>query len=158
MVGDPGFFGSLFGGVKRLGRAAFDISPVGKAFKFASTAFARPQTPSVFQAPTGLRGSQINPVIGTIATSLGAAAGTALVERAFQPSASGCPRGTHLNKSDYFLKDGTFVAAGSRFVTNRTRNPYNKRAATRAASRLKSLGKGMKTIKKSVNAAASSLK
>lgn len=56
-----------------------------------------------------------------------------------------CPGGMHANKTDYFVRerDGNgnftggfaFVAAGSRCVTNRRRNPLNPRALSRAMAR-----------------------
>lgn len=49
-----------------------------------------------------------------------------------------CPKGTHANESDYFLKDGSYVAAGSRCVKNRRRNPMNPRALGRAIARVES--------------------
>ncbi len=52
-----------------------------------------------------------------------------------------CPPGCHANKSDYFLKGGTFVAEGTRCVTNRRRNPLNPRALDRASGRLRSAKK-----------------
>jgi hypothetical protein len=51
----------------------------------------------------------------------------------------GSPAGYHVNKSDYFLMDGTFVPAGSRWVKNRQRNPLNPRAASKAISRIEQL-------------------
>lgn len=49
---------------------------------------------------------------------------------------AGCPTGSHLNKSSYFLMDGTFVPKGSRCVANRRRNPLNPRAFDRALGRI----------------------
>jgi hypothetical protein len=49
---------------------------------------------------------------------------------------AGSVRGFHPNKSDYFLRDGTFVPKGSRLVKNRTRNPLNPRALRRAVARI----------------------
>lgn len=46
-----------------------------------------------------------------------------------------CPKGERLNKTDYFLSDGTFVPAGSRCVSIRRRNPANARALNRALAR-----------------------
>ena len=46
------------------------------------------------------------------------------------------PRGMHLNKSSYFLRDGTFVEKGTRFVANRKRNASNGRANDLAIRRL----------------------
>jgi len=54
--------------------------------------------------------------------------------------------GYHPNKSDYFLKSGEFVPAGTRMVKNRKRNPANARATSRAISRIA----GAKTYAKSL--------
>lgn len=48
------------------------------------------------------------------------------------------PRGFHLNKSSYFLRDGTFVERGTRMVKNRKRNAANGRANDHAITRLDS--------------------
>ena len=48
----------------------------------------------------------------------------------------GCMSGHHPNKSDYWLRDGTFVPKGSRCVKNRRRNPMNPRALSRAIGRV----------------------
>jgi len=50
--------------------------------------------------------------------------------------ASGWP-GYHWNKSDYFLRSGEFVPAGTRAVRNRRRNPANPRATSNAITRIK---------------------
>jgi hypothetical protein len=47
-----------------------------------------------------------------------------------------CPKGYHANRASYFLKDGTFIAAGSKCVKNRSRNPLNPRALRRAVGRV----------------------
>lgn len=57
-----------------------------------------------------------------------------------------CPVGHHLNKSDYFLSDGTPVPKGSVCVKNRRRNPLNPRAADRAIGRLESAKKAVKRL------------
>ena len=49
---------------------------------------------------------------------------------------AGAPAGYHLNKSSYFLKDGTYVEKGTRYVRNRRRNPMNPRALKRAVARI----------------------
>ena len=54
--------------------------------------------------------------------------------------------GYHLNKSDYFLKDGTFVAKGSVWVKNRRRNPLNPRALSRAMGRITSAKNASKML------------
>lgn len=65
------------------------------------------------------------------------------------PAGTGFPpttAGYHINKSDYFLKDGTFVAKGSMWVKNRKRNPLNPRALSRAMSRLTSAKNAAKSL------------
>jgi len=147
--GDPGFFGTLFGTAKRIAGAAFGATPIG-----AAIAAARPprSTQSVFVPP-----SQIGP-IGTTAAQLGLGlAAQGLSQKMAASSGAGgggCQSGFHPNKSNYFLIDGTFVPRGSRCVKNRRRNQFNRSAALKSASRLKSLGKGMKTIKKSLGEAS----
>ena len=56
--------------------------------------------------------------------------------------------GFHLNKSDYFLRSGEFVAAGTKWVRNRRRNPGNIRAASRALSRVTATKKALQTFSK----------
>jgi len=57
-----------------------------------------------------------------------------------------CATGHHPNKSDYFLKNGTFIQKGSRCVKNRRRNPLNARAADRAISRIESAKRATKRL------------
>jgi len=48
-----------------------------------------------------------------------------------------CPvSGYHWNKSGYFLKSGQYVAAGTKMVKNRRRNPANPRATSNAITRI----------------------
>lgn len=56
------------------------------------------------------------------------------------------PAGYRPNKSSYFLRDGTFVEKGSRYVKARRRNPLNPRAADRAISRLESAKKATQRL------------
>lgn len=48
----------------------------------------------------------------------------------------GRPAGYHLNKTGYWLRDGTYVPPQSRWVKNRRRNPLNPRALRRAVARI----------------------
>jgi len=59
------------------------------------------------------------------------------------------PRGFHLNKSAYFLRDGTFVERETRFVRNRRLNNANGRAQGKAIVRLE---KGAENAKKLLKA------
>jgi len=47
-----------------------------------------------------------------------------------------CESGHRPNKTSYFLKDGTFIAAGTKCVKRRQRNPMNARALSRAIGRI----------------------
>jgi len=60
-------------------------------------------------------------------------------------SASGWP-GYHWNKSDYFLRSGEFVPAGTRSVRNRRRNPANPRATSNAITRIKGAKRYAKSL------------
>lgn len=57
-----------------------------------------------------------------------------------------CPSGYHPNKSDYFLKDGTFIQAGTKCVKNRRRNALNPRALDRAISRVEGAKRASKKM------------
>jgi len=59
------------------------------------------------------------------------------------------PRGFHLNKSSYFLRDGTFVERETKFVRNRRLNNANGRAQNKAIVRLE---KGQDHAKKLLKA------
>jgi len=65
-----------------------------------------------------------------------------------------CPKGFHINKSGYHLRDGSFVAPQSRCVRNRRRNNDNGRAAMRAARRLLGRKKSQAAIDKALRAFA----
>jgi len=52
------------------------------------------------------------------------------------PTADGCPKGFHLNKSAYNLKDGARIEERTLCVRNRRRNNDNGAASLRAARRL----------------------
>jgi len=160
-VGDPGFFGDLFKKVVDVGKRIIGGSPIGAA---ATTIFQRPppitvQGPSILpinvfqQQPLGLPPSpqsQTTP-LQRLGQQLipGGKTGFEL-----NGNGMGCATGHHPNKSDYFLKDGTFIQKGTRCVKNRRRNPLNPRAMDRAISRIVSGKKassrmGRITIRKS---------
>lgn len=120
-TGDPGLFGSLFSGIKTLGRAAIGVATGGPAGGIRSLLPSRgigPAAPRGVSLPGLLAGAQR--AIPGGETGLGA----------------GCPSGHRPNKTAYFLRDGSFVDVGTRCVKNRRRNPANARATSRAISRI----------------------
>lgn len=60
----------------------------------------------------------------------------------------GSPKGYRVNQSDYFLKDGTFVPKGSRWVKIRRRNPLNPSAASKAIARIEQLKRATERFKR----------
>lgn len=124
--GDPGFFGTL-------GRIARGIvtripGPIGLV---AGTILGRGARPAPRQAAPMMRAPvRVPGVRGVIQRTL------PFGQTGFEcPPGMACPKGMRLNKSDYFLKDGTFVGAGSRCVSIRRSNPANVRALRRAIRR-----------------------
>jgi len=88
---------------------------------------------------------------------IGEIAGEVLDRRArgpVAPTADGCPKGFHLNKSSYSLKDGTRIEERTLCVKNRRRNNDNGKAALRAARRLVGRKKHQETIDKALRAIA----
>jgi len=134
-TGDPGFFGDIFRGA------------VG-AVKGAVGGFLGRQPPAPvagpgsYPLPRPMQLTQRAPVrIGPINIDPRAIlpGGDPLFSLAGAAANGACPPsmgGYHLNKSEYFLKSGEFVPAGSRYVRNRKRNPANARATSRAISRV----------------------
>ena len=138
-MGDPGLFGGIAGALKgaikggisgltggliggtveeraRMGRPTMGV-PINMAPRGIG-----PGRPGVLRPKPGVRGT-IERLVPGGATGF---------------EVMGCPSGFHPNKSAYFLRDGTFVPAGSKCVKNRRRNPLNPKAASRAISRIKS--------------------
>jgi hypothetical protein len=61
-----------------------------------------------------------------------------------------CPSGYHLNKSTYFLCDGSCVPRATRCVKNRTINPANSRAGRKAVTRMNRYYSELKRTEKSL--------
>lgn len=143
--GDPGIFGSIgkfLGGVARTAGGIIG-GPIGFGLKGLGGLVA----PAPISArPPQLRGSfGTSPALADFRRTgqplgFGTASGFTT-----QVAAAGlaCPKGMTPNKSDYFLKSGQFVPAGTRCVSIRRRNPLNPRAADRAISRLESAKKAV---------------
>lgn len=139
-VGDPGVFGWIGDKIKKA--TSFIPGPVGDISRalWGKTPATVSNATTMFQqtqqaGPPGPRGTG---PIDRIRM-----AGQTLIPGGVEPFAptGGCPTGFHPNKTDYFLKNGTYVAKGTRCVKNRRRNPLNPRAADRAISRIESAKK-----------------
>lgn len=135
-VGDPGIF-SVFKKIAKVGLKLGGLvlpGPAGAAARFLGGGGGPPQ----IQPPArrGLRIPQISlRGAGAVAAPGFGAAGVGQLALAPGAGADGCPKGTRLNKSNYFLQSGQFVARGSRCVSYRRTNPANARALRRALRR-----------------------
>lgn len=65
-----------------------------------------------------------------------------------------CPKGYRLNKSNYFLQDGTFIPAGTKCVKYRRRNYANGKALRHGISRVQGFERLVKRSRKSLKALA----
>lgn len=149
-VGDPGLFGFLGKAVK--GISGLIPGPIGDISRkiFGTQPVLRaqpavvPSTTTFFQQATQQAGPPKPGVRAAVERFVpGGETGR------FEPNGGmmlACPTGHHPNKSDYFLKDGSFVQKGTRCVKNRRRNPLNARAADRAISRIESAKRATKRL------------
>lgn len=141
MRGDPGLFGAIGGFLKgAAGSLIGGGNPIAGGIRGAVSGWKGPTQPRMPAPPQiaapprgvnlpfrGARGAGVPSPVGRI--SVGEVqAGTKIA----------CPSGFHANKSDYFLRDGTYVPKGSKCVKNRRRNPMNPRALDRAIGRMNS--------------------
>lgn len=163
-MGDPGLFGAIGGFVKGAIGGLASGSPLGVLGGAISGAVAGGRSKPRGRAarPGGVLVSPVMPGVGRrrniqqqqrnlpvlrkggLRGSLerlvpGGATGFEVAPQDLGPN--GAPRGMRLNKSDYFLRDGTFVPAGTRWVKSRRRNPANARATSRAIARVGSAKK-----------------
>jgi len=135
--GDPGIFDFIGRGL----RSAVSFIPgIGPALDLGldmlSTRGGTPQA-----APGGIKLQQAQQMGRPFTSPFPGGAGPGPALAPLPPAGlPDCPAGSmagyHLNKSDYFLRSGEFVPAGSRYVKNRKRNPANARATSRAISRV----------------------
>lgn len=156
MRGDPGIFGDIWSGIKGVGGAIVGgatglltggpLGAIGGAVR-GSGILGDPKPPALpaignvpfinprqglQQAPTGVSVGGLFPGGAKPYAALDYTNGNG-----HRPgSKEGLPSGYHWNKSDYFLKDGTFVAAGTQPVKDRRRNPMNPRALSNSMKRL----------------------
>lgn len=145
--GDPGIFGDigrfiggavksvpLVGGLVGGGITALSnaLDPVGSS--------ASPRLPPM--ATIGINGMpQFQQASTTRKVNLSPLPGNIYESTTTMGPVNGSMSGYHLNKADYFLRDGTFVPKGTKWVKNRRRNPANSKATNRAISRVASAKK-----------------
>lgn len=152
-MGDPGVFGFIGSAISKVASVAKNIpGPIGwgaGAISGLTRSQARPQfirdMPISESAKRAYEERQFGPQMPQMPRP-----GIVAAVQRFAPGgetgmmdapAIGSPAGYHVNKTAYFLKDGTFIPEGSRWVKNRRRNPLNPRAASKAIGRLESLKK-----------------
>jgi len=156
LMGDPGLFGFI---AKKFKQAAgFIPGPIGAVARtlFGPTSPAAPSQPILVAPPLlpPVRTAGFTPINLFQEVPQQAPAGAPIPGQQMERMipfgqtgiGTGCQSGFHPNKSSYFLKDGSFIEAGSRCVKNRRRNPLNPRAASRAISRLESAKKAVTRI------------
>jgi len=141
--------GPFFGALARLGLGA--VRSIGRKFMGsgmapgATIALAAPMIQSMPGIPVG-GGARMHPAAFL-------PGGAPLITRA-TPRVEAMeglpPAGYHLNKSSYFLKDGTFVPARSRYVRIRRRNFANGRALRRSIGRVQGFERLVKGSRKSL--------
>jgi len=138
--GDPGIFGVL----GKVGQAVVKVAsripgPIGVAGAAVSKlAGARPPV------GPGMTALPVLPTPGFGGMRQRLLPGGSTGFQVQVPGEIGSPAGYHVNRTGYWLKDGTRVEAGTRWVRNRHRNPLNPRAASRAIGRIESLKKATK--------------
>jgi len=130
--GDPGFFsvlGKIGRGIAGAVGGLIRGGPLG-AIGGAVGALQAQQVPIPLSVPSPFR-VPVPGITGIVQRGLPGGA-TGFVDC---PPGGGCPSGFRPNKSAYFLKDGTFVAPGTRCVKSRRINPANGKAVRRAIRR-----------------------
>lgn len=172
--GDPGLFGSIgkfLGGAAKIA-TGFIPGPIGGIARgLTSRLFRQPPPPVPTVAPVS-RFAGIQQAVQQRRSARRGARRTGRVratlvppsieleESLFPPAAQqlgataplaagtqlACPPGFHANKTNYFLKNGTFVREGTKCVKARRRNPANMRAADRAIGRIESAKKLTKRL------------
>lgn len=137
----PGPIGSIGGGL--LGAAGGALA--GKKVTQRMTAPSQlPAVSTIMRMSQGGSGLPVPGVRGTIERLLpgGKTGRTTHYLREEGPPGPGY----HLNKSGYYLQDGTYVAPQSVWVKNRRRNPLNPRALDRAIGRISSAKNASKKL------------
>lgn len=146
MYGDPGLFSFLGGVVKKATGIVSRLGiPIVSGAAGVLGSLIPGQQPAALPAGPGLPGVStfggIRPISLGQAGQIPAPGVVSAVQRAVPGGATGmegCPTGFRPNKSGYFLRDGSFVAPGTRCVRSRRRNPLNPRALSRSMARIES--------------------
>lgn len=132
--------------------------PVGAVAKFASQATAsRPRTtlpsPTAVPRPSStFAGVQVRTPISSISVGRTQTQSTSYGVSGLPMGAGsdGCPKGYKLNKTGYFLRDGSYIAPQSKCVRIRTRNMANGKALTRAIKRASGFERMVKRNRKNL--------
>jgi hypothetical protein len=148
-----GFFDFIGSAVKKVAQVGlgFATGGVGGAVRAAI-----PMKAPTMGVPTSFPGE----MMPSLPVSVPQPGMLAAVQRALPGGATGMmgampPQGYHLNKTAYFLRDGSFVPARSRYVRNRTRNNANGRALRKAIGRVSGFAGDVKRSRKSLKAISS---
>ena len=170
-TGDP-FLGGIFKGIGKVAKGAvggfLGGGPIGAVIGGATSLLGGGRPMPVSRAapprgqflggrPIGITGQVALPPLGFPKISGGLQLGppTTVMQAPVTGLVPGQkPAGYHLNKSDYFLRDGTFVPAGTKWVRNRRMNPANGRALRRSISRAKSFDNLVKRNRKNLRSLA----
>ena len=163
-AGDPGIFGTLWGGIKGAVTGLVTGGPlgmVGGALAGAlgekeSVMTATPRLPAPLVAPMlprtlGIQSVQNGPRPPTWQEKAqmivpGGRTGYEGMQEEDYRAGKASSIGHHWNKSGYFLKNGTWIAKGTKEVKNRRRNPLNPRALDRSMSRITSAKRASKKL------------
>lgn len=156
--GDPGILGSIWSGIKSVGRIATPFLP-GPVRGIAEFALGRggPSRPAPPPMPRGIAPGISMPGrysgrVGQFEERRQGYEATVTLPGTTAAPGAGCPKGYRLNKTSYFLKNGTYVPAGTKCVKYRYRNVANGKALRRAIGRAGAFERLVKRNRKSLRA------
>lgn len=140
-----GPIGAIRGGIGGVTGGGRSMPGTGRPTAFAGPQQAPPITPVTINPPFGGppgAGVTFFPGPGQAAP---APPGPPIMMNGAGPAVAGARApGIHLNKTSYFLRSGTFVPAGTKWVKNRRRNSLNPRALSRSIARVEGFKKATK--------------
>lgn len=150
---------SLEGAPKTTGQAA----RAGQTYNTVPTLSTGPGLNFPGQRPMSSPGSMMMPTLSTVGMPM---PGPGQPGRMVQTSRNigltsiggdRAPSGYHLNKTDYFLKSGQFVEAGTRWVRNRRTNPLNPRALSHSMRRMSGFARASKGMRQDAGRVATAI-